>query len=254
MTNLTSSTLNYFYRTGPVACPYISGQVERNLFTEIKGSKAQALYDHFARAGFRRSHNILYRPACPDCRACVPVRVNVGEFCPSKSQRRVLRMNQNLLIREIGTTATLEQHALFTRYQYSRHGDSDMAAMNMADYRAMIEESPIDTRMIELRTPQGRLVACCLVDFLGDGLSAVYSFYSPMDVRRSLGTHMILWLIGRARKLNLPFVYLGYWISKSEKMSYKTRFGALQELRATGWTHVESSASSDIAHRSGPVG
>ena len=111
MTNLPASAPNYFYRTGPVARPYISGRVERNLFTEIKGSKAQVLHDRFARAEFRRSHNILYRPACPDCRACVPVRVKVREFRSSNSQRRVFRVNQNLLIREIGTTATLEQHA-----------------------------------------------------------------------------------------------------------------------------------------------
>ena len=184
----------------------------------------------------------------------MPVRVKVSGFCPSKSQRRILGVNQDLLVRETRPTATLEQHALFARYQSNRHVGSDMAAMSMSDYRTMIEESPIDTRMIELRTPQGGLIACCLVDFLGDGLSAVYSFYSPTDGRRSLGTHMILWLIGQARSLNLPFVYLGYWISKSEKMSYKTRFGALQALRSTGWIPVDNTAGSDIAHRSAPVG
>lgn len=248
MTNYPAIAPNYFYRTGPMSCPYLAGKIERNLFTEIKGPNAQELHDRLARAGFRRSHNILYRPACPGCRACVPVRVDACGFRPSKSQRRILRVNQDLVARETRPLATAEQHALFARYQSRRHAGSEMAAMNMADYRAMVEESAIDTRMIELRTPQGCLVACCLVDCLSDGLSAVYSFYAPEDVRRSLGTHIVLWLIERARGLDLPFVYLGYWISASEKMSYKARFSPLQALGPAGWAPLADGASLDTAH------
>ncbi len=242
MTNLSALAPNHFYRTGPMSCPYLSGQVERNLFTEIRGPNSQELHDRLARAGFRRSHNILYRPACPTCRACIPVRVDVGGFRLSKSQRRILRVNRDLITRETRPQATSEQHALFARYQSHRHAGSEMAAMSMADYRAMVEESAVETRMIELRTPQGCLVACCLVDCLGDGFSAVYSFYAPEDIRRSLGTHIVLGLIARARSHNLPFVYLGYWISACEKMSYKTRFRPLQTLGPDGWKTMGDAA------------
>ena len=235
MTNYPVIAPNYFYRTGPMSCPYLPGRVERNLFTEIKGPNAQELHDRLAGAGFRRSQGIVYRPACPGCRACVPVRVEVRGYRHSRSSRRVMRANADLLIREGRPNATVEQHALFARYQRHRHSGSEMAAMSMADYRAMVEESTIDTQMVEFRSRQGCLVACCLVDRLADGLSAVYSFYAPDEERRGLGNFVVLWLIERAQREDLSYVYLGYWIAACDKMSYKARFRPLQALGATGW-------------------
>jgi arginine-tRNA-protein transferase len=134
--------------------------------------------------------------------------------------------------------ASAEQFALFQRYQTARHGDGDMAAMGFYDYRAMVEDTPITTGMVEFRDPAGRLLGACLTDWLSDGLSAVYSFYEPDEPRRSLGTYAILWLVARARAVSLPFVYLGYWVPESRKMSYKARFRPSESLAGGVWRRL----------------
>jgi arginyl-tRNA--protein-N-Asp/Glu arginylyltransferase len=227
--------LHHFYRTSALPCPYLGGQLERKLITELAGRDAKGLYDNLCRAGFRRSHHLAYRPSCAGCNSCVPVRVAALDFCWSQSSRRVLRINQDLRANEGEPCATAEQYRLFIRYERSRHPNSEMAAMTFGDYRAMVEDSPIDTRMIEFRDRRGQLVEACLVDALDDGYSAVYSFFEPDAVRRGLGTFMVLWLIEHASARGLPYVYLGYWIAESEKMSYKTRFRPLEALGEQGW-------------------
>jgi arginine-tRNA-protein transferase len=131
--------------------------------------------------------------------------------------------------------ASAEQFGLFQRYQAARHGDGDMAAMGFYDYRAMVEDTPITSGVVEFRDPSGQLVGACLTDWLSDGLSAVYSFFDPADTRRSLGTHAILWLVSRARAVSLPYVYLGYWVPESRKMSYKARFRPSEALAGGIW-------------------
>jgi leucyl-tRNA---protein transferase len=227
--------LQHFYRTSALACPYLPGQVERKLITELAGRDAKPLYDDLCRAGFRRSHHLAYRPSCAGCSSCVPVRVAALGFRPTRSARRIARLNLDLVGRETEPRATGEQYRLFARYERSRHPGSEMAAMTFGDYRAMIEDSPIDTRLVEFRDDRGGLTGACLVDALDDGYSAVYSFFEPADTKRSLGTYMVLWLILRARIRALPYVYLGYWIADSDKMSYKTRFRPLEALGAQGW-------------------
>ena len=227
--------LQHFYRTSALACPYLSGQVERKLITELAGRDAKPLYDDLCRAGFRRSHHLAYRPSCAGCSSCVPVRVAALGFRPGRSSRRIARLNLDLVGRETEPRATGEQYRLFARYERSRHPDSEMAAMTFGDYRAMVEDSPIETRLVEFRDEHGVLAGACLVDALDDGYSAVYSFFEPEDAKRSLGTYMVLWLILRARMRTLPYVYLGYWIADSDKMSYKTRFRPLEALGAQGW-------------------
>ena len=133
----------------------------------------------------------------------------------------------------------MEQYALFLRYQRARHGGGEMAAMSLADYRAMVEESPVDTVLVEFRDPAGTLVACALIDRLDDGLSAVYSFFAPEPSRRGLGTYVILWLIGEARALGRPHVYLGYWVAQSDKMSYKSRYVPAEVLGRSGWAALD---------------
>ena len=135
--------------------------------------------------------------------------------------------------------ATAEQFALFQRYQQARHGEGDMAAMGFYDYRAMVEDTPITTGMIEFRDAQDRLVGACLTDWLSDGLSAVYSFYDPALARRSLGAWAILWLVGRAQALRLPYVYLGYWVPESRKMTYKSRYRPSEMLIGGTWRVLE---------------
>ncbi len=227
-----------FYRTAALPCPYIPGQVERKLITELAGHEAMAFYNALSRAGFRRSHHLAYRPACVQCQACVPVRIPVDEFAPSRSLRRIQRTNADLATRLVRPHATLEQFRLFARYQRSRHADSDMASMTFGDFRAMMEDSPVASRVIELRDAGGACLGACLLDVLDDGLSAVYSFFDPEQRRRSLGTLLVLALIEAARRQDLPYAYLGYWIAESRKMAYKARFHPLEGLTPAGWQRL----------------
>jgi len=233
-----ASALRPFYRTASLPCPYLDGKTERKLITEIGGSDTYGFYNELSRAGFRRSHHLAYRPACAGCTACLPVRVNVENFETSRSLRRTMSANQDLALRLVPARATTEQYRVFSRYQRSRHAESDMASMTYGDYRAMVEDSPVMTLMLEHRKPDGTLIAACLADLLDDGLSAVYSFFDPAEGVRSLGTAMILALIAEARKRALPYVYLGYWIGASRKMAYKTRFRPLEALTSQGWAPI----------------
>jgi arginine-tRNA-protein transferase len=224
-----------FYRTAALPCPYVPGRTERKLVTELAGRDATRFYNELSRAGFRRSHHLAYRPACAGCTACVPVRIPVAHFRDTRSLKRIRLANADLRMRPAEPRATLEQYRLFVRYQRLRHAESDMASMTYGDYRAMIEDSPVMTRLIELRDAEGRLQGGCLVDVLDDGISAVYSFYAPETPKRSLGTYLVLALVDEARRRLLPYVYLGYWIGESPKMAYKARFRPLEALDAEGW-------------------
>ena len=232
---------HFFFTTAPLPCPYVSGRLERKIVTELNGSDADSLHEALSRAGFRRSHSIAYTPACPGCSACIPVRIVVDGFVPDRTMRKVSRGNGGLVARRVPAKATPEQFRLFARYQESRHAGGDMALMGFYDYRSMIEDSPVETFLVEFRQDDGMLVAACLSDRMGDGLSAVYSFYDPDMVRHSLGTYMVLWLINEAKRLDLPYIYLGYWIADSGKMSYKARFKPLESFGPTGW-HIMADA------------
>jgi len=230
----------FFFTTAPMPCPYLSGRMERKIVTELSGHDARRLHDTLSRSGFRRSHSIAYAPACPGCRACVPVRVAVGGFRWSKSFRRTWNANADLDARIVPPRATAEQYRLFSAYQESRHAGSDMALMGFYDYRAMVEDSPIDTLLIEFRDANRKLVAVCLMDRMDDGVSAVYSFFEPdAPGRQGIGTHIVLWLIEEARRRALPYVYLGYWIADSRKMAYKIRFRPLEAYRPEGWVPLD---------------
>ena len=228
----------FFYTTAPLPCPYVAGRTERKVVTEITGPDADALNDRLSRAGFRRSHNIAYAPVCQSCQACIPIRIPVMDFLPDRTLRKIAKANNDLEAFEVPARATPEQFHLFQRYQQVRHGEGDMAAMSFYDYRAMVEDTPIDTFMVEFRDREDRLISACLTDRLGDGLSAVYSFFSPGLERRSLGTHAVLWLVDRARSLGLHYVYLGYWVPESRKMSYKVRFKPTEILVSGAWRMV----------------
>lgn len=228
-----------FYVTSPSPCPYLAGREERKIFTRLSGDDPGGLHDALADMGFRRSQNIAYRPACIGCNACTSARVPVADFAPGKNLARIVRRNKDLRLGFGGTTATIEQYHLLRRYLHTRHGDGGMAAMDAFDYQMMVEDSPITTYVLELReqsvNEEGRLLAACITDVAGDGLSMVYSFFDPTEERRSLGSYMILRHIELAREMGLSYVYLGYWIKGSRKMHYKARFRPLELLGPGGW-------------------
>lgn len=225
----------FFFTTAPLPCPYLPDRLERKLVTELSGPGAETLHEALARSGFRRSHSIAYAPACPGCKACVPVRVVVRQFKRRRSLNRLWRENSDLTATRVPARATTEQYELFARYQQSRHTGSDMALMGFYEYSAMVEDSPIDTFIVEFRDRAGVLTAVCLTDRTSDGLSAVYSFFEANGSRDGLGNFVVLWLIEQARKLDLPYAYLGYWITNSAKMAYKARFQPLEHLAPGGW-------------------
>jgi arginine-tRNA-protein transferase len=238
-----------FYLTAPSPCPYLAGQEERKVFTHLVGERAGDLNDLLTHGGFRRSQSIAYRPACESCRACVSVRVIVDEFKPSANLRRVLKANGDLIGAAMPNRPTSEQYSLFRRYLDARHTDGGMADMTVLDYSMMVEDSHVDTRVIEYRRRgidsgitgrgAGDLVAIGLTDEMSDGLSMVYSFYDPELADRSLGTFMILDHIERARRMGLPYLYLGYWVEGSKKMDYKARFRPQERLMPPGWVRVD---------------
>lgn len=217
-------------------CPYLDGRVERNLFTEMRGAQAQDLHDQLALAGFRRSHHIVYRPACPGCNGCVPIRVPVASFAPTRSQQRVWKKNTDLIVDTGSALATDEHYDLFFRYQRARHSGGEMAAMSFSDFRAMVEDSVVDTELMSIRDTSGTLLGACLIDILSSGLSAVYSYFEPSEDRRSLGTFSILQLVREAMARERSYVYLGYWIEDCDKMTYKSRFQPVEHLGPKGWT------------------
>lgn len=233
---------HFFFTTAPLPCPYVAGRLERKIVTELSTPDADSLHEALSRAGFRRSHSIAYTPACPGCGACVPVRIVADGFVPDRTMRRIMKMNSGLTATIIPARATAEQYRLFARYQEGRHTGGDMALMGYYDYRSMVEDSPIDTFMVEFRDSQSTLIAACLADRMTDGLSAVYSFYEPDMPRRSLGTFIVNWLVEEAKEQGRPYVYLGYWISDSHKMSYKTKFQPLEAFGSDGWQILPKSS------------
>lgn len=235
-----------FYLTAPSPCPYLPHRDERKVFTHLIGRRAVALNDTLTQSGFRRSQTIAYRPACETCRACVSVRVKVQEFCSTKSLRRVVERNADLRGIVVRSEPTSEQYALFRTYLDARHADGGMADMTVLDYSMMVEDSHVETRLVEYRTgpvtaaSAGRLAAVCLTDVLADGLSMVYSFFDPELQSRSLGSFMIMDHIERARKLGLSHLYLGYWVEGSKKMAYKARYLPQERLGMNGWERIEA--------------
>jgi arginyl-tRNA--protein-N-Asp/Glu arginylyltransferase len=238
-----------FYLTAPSPCPYLAGREERKVFTHLVGERAPELNDLLTHGGFRRSQSIAYRPACETCRACVSVRVVVDDFRPTRSMRRVVDRNSDLVAEMRVPVPTSEQYSIFRGYLDSRHRDGGMADMTVLDYAMMVEDSHVETRIVEFRRRgpdsrltgrgNGPLLGVALTDVLSDGLSMVYSFFDPDAGARSLGTFIILDHIARARRLGLPYVYLGYWVKGSKKMDYKGRFLPQERLTGDGWSRVE---------------
>lgn len=233
--NAPGSALLQLHVSQLLQCPYLPGRAERKLFVPVLGPDATSLYGRLQRAGFRRSHEIAYRPACPGCNACVPVRVDVARFRNAKWVRRTRNANDGLRAAVGPARGTEEHYALFRRYLSARHQEGGMTDMDFGDYRDMVEATAIKSRLVEFRDASGALVAACLFDVTDDGLSAVYSYFDDTDEHLSLGTFIVIWLIDEAARLNKPYVYLGYWIEDAPKMAYKARFRPVQTFVDGGW-------------------
>ncbi len=246
MTTQFGSKFPQFYITAPSQCPYLEGRYEKKVFTHLMGENADVLNNALTHGGFRRSQNIAYKPACENCSACVSIRVLVDQFVETKSLRRIARANTDLVRSTNGASATEEQFSLLRTYLDERHSEGGMSDMTALDYASMVEDTPVETTVLEYRKrttltspDEGPLMGVALSDRLDDGLSMVYSFFESTQPARSLGTYMILDHIVRARKLGLPYVYLGYWVKGSQKMAYKTRFKPVEGQHPDGWTLLE---------------
>ena len=229
--------------TAVAPCPYLPGMIERKVFANLPFSDGAHVNDELTHAGFRRSQNIAYRPACEGCDACVSVRLPVPEFVFSRSQRKVVVRNADLSRDLVEAEATVEQFDLLKHYLATRHPDGGMTDMTWQDYVAMVEDTAVRTHLIEYRLPSedggpGDLIAVTLADLLSDGLSMVYSFFDPRQERRSLGVFAILDHVRQAAAVNLSFVYLGYWVQGSTKMDYKANFRPMEVLRPLGWVRL----------------
>lgn len=237
---MTDQSLQFpkFYVTAPSPCPYLPGREERKVFTELAGPDAPALNEALSRVGFRRSQSVAYRPACEGCNACISVRVPARAFAPRRRHRRLLNRNADIVAARRPAVATDEQFELLRRYLDHRHHEGGMADMDIHEYADMVENSPVETQLVEYRLPKsdgGNLIAAALTDVMSDGLSMVYSFFDPDAAHRSPGIWMILEHIHHAAGTGLDYVYLGYWIAESPKMAYKAEFSPLERLGAEGW-------------------
>ncbi len=239
-----------FFMTNASPCPYLPGRTERKVFTELTGENAAELNDALGRIGFRRSQNVAYRPSCVSCSACVSVRIVAGAFTPNASQRKLLKRNDDIVVTACRPWSTDEQFDLLQRYLAQRHPGGGMAEMDEIDYADMVEQTPVDSYVIEYREPgrggvPGRLVGACLTDRQADGLSMIYSFYDPV-ARPGLGNLIIMNHVERAKAAGLPYVYLGYWVEGSERMAYKIRFRPLERLGKNGWTRFDPEEQRDV--------
>lgn len=224
-----------FYMTMPTPCPYLPGRNERKIFTQLDPLSGPNLNNFLTHSGFRRSQNVLYRPACENCQACQSLRVLVQDFKPTSSMKRIIRRNSEFSKETCPPIATREQFSLMQTYLINRHPGGGMTDMDFYRYEMMVEECASQTQITEYRNSKGDLVACALIDELSDGLSMVYSFFDPDISQQSPGNFMILDHIKHCQDSAFSYLYLGYWVPGSPKMDYKSRFQPCEILGPTGW-------------------
>ncbi len=236
-----------FYLTAPAPCPYLTGLEEQRVLTILETPAQAAALPSLLQNGFRRSQQILYRPHCATCRACISVRLRLRDFTPDAGHRRILRKNAYLHTKHVDAVSSAEIYDLFRRYQQSRHADSEMAAMDASDLAQMIEQHTGHARLLTARDDAGQLAAVMLYDDLPDGRSAVYSFFDPDLSAQSPGTWMILHMAADTRAIHKSYLYLGYWIAASPKMAYKAHFQPLEMMQNSRWVDMGKDTAKDRA-------
>lgn len=236
LNDIPLSTLQ-LYLTAPYPCSYLPQMEARSQVATPAFLITPRVYSELVHRGFRRSGTFTYRPRCDGCQQCVPVRVVVDEFHPARAQRRSWNRHHDLRVEILPLQDKAEYFALYQRYQQTRHTDGGMAEDTPEQYRNFLLQSHVDSLLVEFReSDELRMVS--VIDVLDDGLSAVYTFYDPDIARASFGTFNVLWQIELCRKLQLPYLYLGYWIRASRKMAYKANFKPLQALRNGEWKRL----------------
>jgi leucyl-tRNA---protein transferase len=220
-------------------CGYLDGRLARSVYVDPNLTMSPQIYSALAYRGFRRSGDLVYRPQCRGCTACIPVRLDAKRFQPDRSQRRNLLRNRD--VRAVPTAPVFNEvhYQLFTRYQESRHAGGGMTGMSRRDYMGFLASTWSFSQFVEFRDGNEKLLGVAVMDRLHDGLSAVYTFFDPDESDRGVGTHAVLWQVSEVRRLGLPWLYLGYWIAESRKMSYKSRFRPLQALLGEDWEGIE---------------
>lgn len=234
-----------FYATPEHDCSYLPERQARTLFVDPRATIDQHTYSQLSDLGFRRSGSHIYRPHCDGCQACISVRVPVGRFRPSKTQRRIENRNADLIVRAAPCMLSEEYYDLYQRYIRTRHADGDMYPPSEDQFVNFLVEGGIDSCFFDFRTAEGQLLAVAVADRLEHGLSALYTFYDPDQPRRSLGSYAILWQIRQARRLQLPYLYLGYWVKACRKMNYKTAYSPLEMLYNGEWQPVTTRGGED---------
>lgn len=247
MSQLNDSALPFsllqFYATSPYACSYLPDHTARSQVATPTHLISSEVYGELVRAGFRRSGVFTYRPWCDDCRCCLPVRLITAELQANRSQQRAFKHHAGLQTRELPLIFDEEHYQLYNRYQLSRHSGGGMELDNHEQYASFLLQSRIDTRLIEFREDD-KLRMVSIIDVLNDGLSSVYTFFDPEIAGASFGTFNVLWQVLQCQALNLPYLYLGYWIAESQKMSYKVNFQPLEALVEGKWQAIDKNAGS----------
>ena len=225
-----------FYKTPNYYCSYIKGNLAKSKVFIANSKIDEPMYTQLIQKGYRRSGSISYKPSCDVCNKCIPIRISINQFTPSKTQRRIIKkLNSSLTASSENLLYNDEHYKLYLNYQKKRHPTNKLDTISKENYKKFLLESNVETEIFLFRDHEKNLKMICIFDVLCDGLSSFYTFYDPSELKSSLGTYSILWQIEECKRRNKSFLYLGYWIKQSKKMAYKTKFRPYEVLIDGKW-------------------